>query len=267
MHRLLLPQIQTVLAAAAETCALGIANGDEPFFKKLEWWLADGVFNQEPHGMFRTEDPYRPGDLRTVAEFLAQEPHHRWDGMNTLADLFAIHVLEMLGAWCQDYLKVRLGPSAPGEEEWENVYAPEWEDALHMADLHPQSPASIWTEFLALPLGTLVENWRSRAAEVARERRLKAARMLSRQDIEQSMVARVDAALRAGRARLEGPLDLEALLTDTARGLGEWGSTEVAIYVHSSLFAQNTERALLRRLAQRFPIPAAWERGGELAEA
>ena len=259
MPRLSLSQIQTVLAAAAETCALSIDQGEVPFFKQMEWWLADGVFNQEPHGMFRTQAPYQKGDLRSVAEFLAQEPFHRWEGLHTLRDLFCSRVIELLSSWCQERLKDQLGADAPGEDEWEHVYQAEWEDALYLADLNPNAPVSIWDEFLELPLSTLVENWRDHAQDVAQDRRLKAARMLSRQDLEQSMILRVSGALERLRQGHAHPHDTALLLDETCAVLGEWGPTEVAIYVHSSLFSQNTEAALLNRLYALYPIPESWQ--------
>ena len=258
MPRLLLPQIQTILAAAAETCALSIATGDSAFFNQLEWWLADGVFNHAPHGMFRTDDPYVVGELRDVAEFLSQEPRHRWEGVHTLRDLFSNQVLELLEGWCKDHLSQTLGDSAPGTDEWENVYVHEWEDALFLADLHPRAESSIWNEFLGVPLATVVEKWRHHAEQVADERRLKAARMLSRQDIERSMIARVERALQNHRLDHPSPHDIPLLLSEVSQKLGEWGPLEVALYVHSTLFSQNADRALLQVLYRTHPIPERW---------
>ena len=258
MPSLLLPQVQSVLHAAAEQCALGIENASIHFFRELEWWVADGVLNQEPYGMFRVEDPYRHGDLRTVREFLQQECHHRWQGAGTLQDLFANQVEEMLTDWCQEYLKNTLGADAPGDDEWDNVYAVEWEGAVFLADLHPRSKESMWDEFLDLPLLPVVERWRFRAEVVAKERRYRAARMMSRQDLEQSMVERVKATLEKYRANHETPHDIERLLREIRSDLGAWGDVEVALFVHSSMFFQSTEPELLARLFQEHPIPKRW---------
>lgn len=259
MPRLSLSQIQPVLAAHAETCAISVAQGEVNFFKEMEWWLADGVFNQEPHGMFRTESPYQKGDLRTVAEFLDQEPFHRWEGLQTLRDLFSTRVIEMLSEWCRKRLSEQLGEDAPCEDEWENVYQAEWEDALYLADLNPHASRSLWDEFLEVPLETLVERWRPHAQAVAQERRLKAARMLSRQDLERSMIIRVADKLERLRHDHPTPHDVPLLLQQACQDLGRMGSLEVSIYVHSSLFAQNTESGMLNQLYALYPIPDSWQ--------
>ena len=264
MSPLLLPQVQSVLHAAAEQCALGIESANLPFFKELEWWVADGVINLEPHGMFRVETPYRVGDLRTVREFLQQDSHHQWEGVRTLMDLFNNHVEELLSDWCQEYLQKTLFDDAPDEDEWDNVYAVEWEGAMFLADIHPKSTESLWDEFLNLPLLPVVERWRLRAEVVAKERRYRAARMVSRQDVEQAMVDRVKKTLEKYRANHETPHDIERLLLEIREDLGEWGPLEVALYVHSSMFVQGTEASLLARLFRAHPIPKRWtedERG------
>ena len=73
---------------------------------------------------------------------------------------------------------------------------------------------------------------------------------------EFGLSARTLERLRQGHAH---PHDTALLLDETCGVLGEWGPTEVAIYVHSNLFSQNTEAALLNRLYALYPIPESWQ--------
>lgn len=258
------PSIKNLLSTAAESCALALASGDEPFFKKLEWWLADGVFNHEPFGMFRTDDPYRPGDTRTVGGFLQQETRHHWDGMRHLHDLFCQQVMELLEGWVRQWLVHQAGQRAVDEKEWDRDWAGEWEEALFMVSLHPKADASAWEEFLALPLATVVEGWREHAARVADERALRAARMVSRQAIEAAMVEKVANDFAHQRRQCPGLsvlASLEALLDDPYPST----ALELAVFVRSSAFTRRLAGEDLGRIHARFPLPEAWANPDSLA--
>ena len=250
-------QIRVVLSQAAEACALGLASGDEPFFKKLEWWLADGVFNNEPYGMFRTELPYSKGDQRTVAEFLAQETHHRWDGMDTLRDLFNQQVSEILEQWVLSWLPLHLKSPVPSPDEWERVWVHEWEEELFLVNLNPRFEESSWDEFLSLPLATLVEGWRSHAARVASARALRAARMVSRQGLEAAIIEKVSDELAHSRTTRPHQSILQALEALVGSG-GRVLPLEVAVYVHSPSFTRRVDAQILREVQARFALPASW---------
>lgn len=250
-------QIQTLLSQAAQACAVELASADEPFFKKLEWWLADGVFNNEPYGMFRTTNPYFQGDKRTVEEFLSQETHHRWDGMDTLRDLFNQRVLELLEEWVLNWLMAHPQGAAPTPEQWEKMWVHEWEEALFLVELNPRFEGNQWEEFLALPVATLVEGWREHAHRVAATRALHAARMVSRQDLEAAIIEKVSDELSHQRASAPKQSTLEAL----EALVGENGCVqklEVAVYVHSPSFTRRVDPALLKQVQERFPLPSSW---------
>lgn len=272
MPRLLLPQIKERLAGLADRCALALSSGDEAFLKRLEWWLADGVFNLEPHGMFRTEHPYGADDPRSVGDYLQQPTFHRWEGTQVLFDLFVQEVLDQLEAWVRAKLEQELpADTTPGDDEWEQVFAPEWEESLYLVGLHPRAHDHLWTEFLALPLAVVVENWRLHAGEMAVQRQRQAARSVSRHDLEVSMIRRVAHAVAkrlpllgsaVARTANEGAAGerpapaWEQVLSEIASEWGEVGPLEVALYVHSALFAQNVPPATVQALHRRYPLGA-----------
>ena len=268
MPRLLLPQIKDHLHTLADQCALALSSGDEPFFKHLEWWLADGVFNLEPHGMFRAEQPYRAHDPRTVGEYLQQPTFHRWEGVHVLFDLFAQEVLEQLEQWAKEHLKdVVPADSLPTEDEWRHVFAPEWDEVLYMVGMHPRGPHNMWEEFLQLPVAAVIENWRPHAERAALERRGNAARMASQHEVEVAMIQRISKAvaarLSARTSAGQPPTEpaWEALLEVIAAEQGPVGALEVALYVHSSLFVNTVPSRVVAALHARYPLAGARARG------
>lgn len=258
-------QIRKLLLEAADACALSIASGDEPFFKKLEWWLADGVFNHEPYGMFRTEAPYKKGDARTIGQYLEQETRHRWDGMETLKDLFAQKVLELTEEWVLKWLPDHVA-KMPSPEEWERRWGHEWEEALYLAGLHPELPDAAWEEFLSLSLSTIVERWREHAARVATERALQAARMVSRQGLESAIVERVSDEVAHFKS-LTPDVSLVEILEFIAIEKSAISETEIAVYVHSPSITQATCSRTVKALQERFPLPKSWRHPGVCPEA
>lgn len=258
-------QIRKLLLEAADACALSIASGDEPFFKKLEWWLADGVFNHEPYGMFRTDTPYKKGDTRTIGDYLKQETRHRWDGMETLRDLFSQKVMEMTEEWVLKWLPNQV-KKMPSPEEWERRWAHEWDEALYLAGLHPELPDAAWEEFLSLALTTIVERWRDQAARVATERALQAARMVSRQGLESAIVERVSNEVSHSRSVSPELSCLEILESMVSDEVGP-SEVEIAVYVHSPPFTRTASAQIVKALQERFPLPGSWRHPGICPES
>lgn len=260
MPPLLVSQIKDLLVPLALECEADFSSGTEPFFKQLEWWLADGVFNHEPHGMFRTQDPYQGvADDRCIGEYLYQETHHRWEGMQTLMDLFVQKVLEMLDDWAFRRISTKLGTSPLSREEWEEVYSPEWEEVLRMINLDPRQSSSSWDEFLEMSLPIVIEPWRMYAEETARARARKTARTVSRHAIETAMIGRVKEMVSVCQALHPQWMEQE-LLRQVSQDLGREnvGQLEMGLYVHSSHFARRVPASDLPGFRQAYPIPDHW---------
>lgn len=258
MPSLLLPQIKALLSELSESCEVALASDDMPYYAALKWWLADGVFNLAPHGLFATDIPYQgTSDARTVREFLKQTPKVRYDGMHTLLDMFAEEVMNLMGGWAHEIMQQRMGDDFPSEDEWEQVYLPEWESILQMTGLHPKSEG-FWDEFLDLPLAVHVEPLRFAAHQMSMQRRMKIARTVSKHDLEGSMVQVIGEIV--GREQAERPKEesweawLLALLEREEARL----PLEVAMYVNSSQFTRLVRPEEVRRFVARFPIPAFW---------
>ena len=249
MERTALSACKESLVTTATTCALVLASGEEPFFKRLEWWLADGAFNHAPFGMFRSEQPYQPKDLRTVRQFLAQPAPHRWEGTSILRDLFDEQVLEMLQEWAAVHLGTAADPLA-----FQGQAIEEWEDALMLVGLHPRVRGSAWEEFLSLPLTTVVEPWRGQARQVARERACQAARFVSRQQVEAAAIHGVAEEMSRRRRATPGG-SVESWLAQAAEARGAF---DVALYVRAAVFTQRLEASRVAPLQERYVVPAEW---------
>lgn len=266
MPSLLLPQIKALLSDLSESCEVALTSDDMPYYPTLKWWLADGVFNLAPHGLFKTDHPYEgANDPRTVRDFLSQVPQVRFEGMHTLLDLFAEEVMGLLSGWAHSVLQKNMGDAFPSEDEWEQVYVPEWEAILSLAGLHPKGEG-FWDEFLDFPLAVHVEPLRFAAQQMALQRRAKIARTVSRQDIESTMIQVISALVSQEQGNrpkdqpwaewLMGVLDREQVRYPL----------EVAMYVHSTHFTRLVNPGQVRQFVERYPIPSFWKEGLDMAE-
>lgn len=259
MPSLLLPQIKALLSELSESCEVALASDDMPYYPALKWWLADGVFNLAPHGLFSTDRPYEgQNDPRTVREFLQQVPRVRYEGMHSLLDLFSEEVMNLMGAWAHEVMQQRMGEGFPSEDEWETVYLPEWEAILQMTGLHPKSDG-FWDEFLDLPLAVHVEPMRLAAHQMALQRRAKIARTVSRQDLEATMVQVMAAVVTQEQAERPRDQDWEGWLHALLEREELRYPLEVAMYVNSSQFTRLVRPPHLRSFVDRFPIPVSWK--------
>lgn len=255
-----LPQINTVLAQAIDACLQAIEDQEFGLFSQMQCWLSDGVFNHEPHGTFRCEQPYRPGDVRTVEQFLTQPARHRWEGRQTLFDVFSDEVLCRYETWVRSYLEQQEAgiPKPLRDDEWESVYYPIMEEMLDTAAALPLMGEGLWREFLGASLSSMVEPWRMWCEELASRRARKAARLVSRQHLEKQMIHRVEAEaerLRKANPRLAWPAFLEVV-----RGqLHGHADLHLAVFVHSHAFLQLVQdNDELRQVQDRYRLPEEW---------
>ncbi len=261
MPSLLLPQIRALLSDVSQLCEVTLNSDDYTHYAAFKWWLADGVFNHAPHGQFNTDLPYLgEHDDRTVRDFLEQAPATRYEGVQTLMDLFSEEVVNHLSEWAQSVVRQRLGDQAPSEDEWENVYVPEWENILNLTGLHPKSENGFWDDFLDVPLHVVVEPLRFAAAQASLRRRGKLARMVSRFNVEEAMRLTIANRVDAERATRTNALPWNEWLFCLLESLEAQYEVEVALFSNSSshLVKLVSDAQDRQRFIDRFPLPAYW---------
>lgn len=250
-------KIQNALSYFADHFSKELERDLHGFFKRMGWWLTDGVLNGEPSGLFKCKDPYR-GKLekRTVREFLDQEPNHLLGDIQSLRDLFNQQTKYWIEEWFKEELSENFGSEAPSIQDWEKKWSHILEATLDVYALNPEHESE-WDKFLDLKLKSVVETWRFKAELEAKKRfdRLSSAAMLN--ELESCILIRLTGLF--DKQRMEYPVGgTLQWLSGMSSELGSYSKIEMGLFVRSDVFRKKWGGQHLEEIDRLYPKDPEW---------